>query len=53
MHEELFSVISRYAELSEKYFVQSEHPVFNLVTCDYKMASYEDPAEIINVTNFN
>jgi transcriptional regulator with XRE-family HTH domain len=53
MHEELFSVISRYAELSEKYFIQSEYPVFNLVTCDYRVESYAEHAKIINVTGFD
>ena len=53
MHEELAEVISRYAELSERYFIESENPSYNLVTCDYKMKEMEEFAiKIINVKGF-
>lgn len=52
MHEEMFELISRYAELSEKYFLTSEHPYFNLVACDYLDENSEKLADIINVKGF-
>jgi len=52
MHEELLEVISRYSELSERYFVQSEYPTFNLVTGDYLMKEAEFAIKIINVQGF-
>ena len=52
MYQELWEIVSRYAELSERYFIQSEHPVFNLVVCGYQAESYEKPADIINITHF-
>jgi len=53
MYHDLFEVISRFAELSEKYFVHSEYPVFNLVTCDYQAKSETMSADITNVTGFD
>jgi len=52
MYQELWEIVSRYAELSERYFIQSEHPVFNLVACGYQAESSEKPADIINLTHF-
>jgi len=52
MYEELSELISRYAELSEKYFLSSKHPIFNLVTCDYQVKDEEKMMEIINVKSF-
>lgn len=53
MYEDMFEVISRYAELSERYFIQSEYPVFNLVTCDYQVKDSIEHVDIISVTGFN
>jgi hypothetical protein len=53
MYQELCEIVSRYAELSEKYFIQSEHPVFNLAVCCYLAGSSEKTADIINLSHFD
>lgn len=53
MHQELCEIVSRYAELSEKYFIQSEHPVFNLAVCSYLARNAEKTSDIINLTHFD
>ena len=53
MYGELTEVISRYAQLSERYFTLSEYPAFQLITCDYKLNEDMAPIEIINVNNLS
>ncbi|WP_448563996.1 hypothetical protein [Thalassotalea ganghwensis] len=52
MYQELCEIISRYAQLSEKYFIQSALPVFNLAICSYLAGDAENTADIINVSHF-
>ena len=53
MYQELIELISRYGELSEKYFLKSEYAEFNLVVCDYDTSLIkDDSAQIINVNGF-
>ncbi len=53
MYQELMEVISRYAELSERYFTLSEYPTFQLLACDYKLEDNKAPISIINVNSLN
>jgi len=53
MYVELTEVISRYAELSERYFTQSEHPAFQMVVCDYQMQEATPLCDIVNVSKFD
>lgn len=53
MYDELGEVVSRYAELSERYFIESGKPAYQLVVCDYEMQEAEPLPEIINVTGFD
>lgn len=52
MYKELLELVSRYSELSEKYFLTSKHPVFNLVVCDYRQKKLNKLAAIINIKGF-
>jgi len=52
MYAELAELVSRYAELSERYFIESSHPAFQLVVCDYKIQEQAPLADIIDVKNF-
>lgn len=53
MYQEMSALVSRYAELSERYFVTSDIPAYQLVVCDYKMGEPEPLPDIINVVDFN
>jgi hypothetical protein len=44
--------VSRYAELSERYFFSSNLPPFNLVICDYKVQDEEPFPDIIDISGF-
>jgi len=52
MYKELSDIVSRYAELSERYYIHSNEQLFQLVICDYKIQEEESPPEIINITAF-
>lgn len=52
-YRELCEIVSRYAELSEKYFIQSEHPIVNLAVCSYLTSNTENTSDIINLTHFD
>jgi hypothetical protein len=53
MYKEISELESRYSELSERYYIQSSEPLFQLVVCDYKVQEEESPPEIINVLGFD
>ena len=52
MYKEIAELVSRYAELSERYFFSSDWPPFNLVICDYKVQDEEPLPDIIDVSGF-
>jgi hypothetical protein len=52
MYQELKELVSRYAELSERYYLDANLPSHNLVICDYKMHQEPQLAEIININGF-
>ena len=52
MYKEIAELVSRYAELSERYFFDSSLPAFNLVICDYKVQHDESYPDIIDVNEF-
>ncbi|MBE1298756.1 MAG: hypothetical protein GJ680_02440 [Alteromonadaceae bacterium] len=53
MYKEIMEVVSRYAELSERYFFNSEHPHHNLVICDYKVQEEQEPLpDIVEIRGF-
>lgn len=53
MYREIKELVSRYAEVSERYYTNSTYPPFQLVICDYKMQDTETPSpEIIEITGF-
>jgi hypothetical protein len=45
-------VVSRYAELSERYHFNSNLPHFNLVIYDYKIREEEPYPDIVDVAGF-
>jgi len=54
MYEEIKELVSRYAELSERYFSELPHPAGQLVICDYKLEQQEESVcNIINVVGFD
>ncbi|MEM0912298.1 MAG: hypothetical protein AAGJ37_15085 [Pseudomonadota bacterium] len=53
MHEEIAELVSRYAELSERYYIDSSLPQFNLVICDYSKSDENTHAAIINISGFH
>jgi transcriptional regulator with XRE-family HTH domain len=52
MYKEIAELVSRYAELSERYFFSSTLPPCNLVICDYKVQDEEPFPDIIDITGF-
>lgn len=52
MYKEIAELVSRYAELSERYYFDSSLPPFNLVVCDYKVQEEESYPDIVDVTGF-
>ena len=52
MYKEIAELVSRYAELSERYYFNSNLPPFNLVICDYKVQEEEPFPDIIDVPGF-
>lgn len=52
MYEEIAELVSRYAELSERYYFNSELPPHNLVICDYHVQEEPPFPDIIDVTGF-
>lgn len=50
--DDLFETVSRYAELSEKYFAQSDHEVFELIVCENSQPKRDQAAKIKNLTGF-
>ena len=50
MYNDLTEVISRYAELSDRYFIDSEHKTFQTVICDYKVKKSTALSDIVNVS---
>lgn len=53
MQGELVDLVSRYAELSERYFVAPENETFCLVVCEYDPPDRSKFAPIINVNGFD
>lgn len=53
MFEELVEIVSRYAELSEKYFSQSNHEKFEFIAVEYKQPARSKIARIKNLTAFD
>lgn len=53
LYKETVDLVSRYAELSESYFSQSEHPSHHLVVCGYRKDDINLAFKIINITNFD
>jgi len=53
MYKETVELVSRYAELSERYFLQSGHPLHHLVVCGYRRDDIHLGFKIINTTNFD
>ena len=53
MYTELMEVVSRYAELSERYFIESAFEPYQLVFCDYKMQKEGPLPDIVNVTRLD
>lgn len=52
LFEELVEVISRYAELSEKYFSNSSYEVFEFVACEYAQVERASASTIPNIRGF-
>ena len=52
MYKEIAELVSRYAELSERYFFSSTLPPCNLVICDYKVQDEEPFPDIIDISGF-
>jgi hypothetical protein len=52
MYKEIAELVSRYAELSERYFFSSNLPPYNLVICDYKVQGEEPFPDIIDISGF-
>jgi len=52
MYKEIAELVSRYAELSERYYFNSNLPPFNLVICDYKVQEEEPYPDIVDVAGF-
>lgn len=53
MYTETMELVSRYAELSERYFTQSEHPSHHFVVCGYRKDDINLGFKITNITNFD
>ena len=52
MHKDIAELVSRYAELSERYYFESNLPPYNIVVCDYKIQEEGSYPDIIDVTGF-
>jgi hypothetical protein len=52
MYKEIADLVSRYAELSERYYFDSNLPPFNLVVCDYKIQQEDTYPDIVDVKGF-
>ncbi|PAJ72473.1 hypothetical protein CJF42_20990 [Pseudoalteromonas sp. NBT06-2] len=49
MYNEISELVSRYAELPERYYFNSNLPPLNLVICDYKIQEEEPYPVYINL----
>jgi transcriptional regulator with XRE-family HTH domain len=52
MREEIEDVISQFAELSERYFSNSDHKLYNLVAFEYRESGLNEAVSIKNVRGF-
>jgi len=53
MYDEIKGLVSRYAEISERYYLTSDVPAYQLVCCDYKIQPEQPLADIIDVMSFD
>lgn len=51
--DEIVATVSRYSELSEKYFFDSEHDVLEFFACEFAATSVVEEIEIPNTTGFD
>lgn len=53
MYKEIVDVISTYAEVSERFYNNSEHPPSTMVACGYRVQSLSSQPTIENVVSLN
>ncbi|NRB36834.1 MAG: helix-turn-helix domain-containing protein [Pseudomonadales bacterium] len=51
LHLDIYELVSKYANISERYFIPSNQPQLSIITCDYKAQNFIGEAPITDIIN--